>query len=171
MTAAEDTLILLHSEAIEAAKIMDKALCEPWGTIGSSTIVMLPPDVMVGKTLFNAHKDYVPVRVVNLSGEPRKVCSGTEVASCEPVKSVLHQQLEFGPESQETGGNSPDHLKDLYTRRTGGLSGGQHRQLFEILCEFQDIFSTGSQDLGRTGLTKYVIDTGAAAPVRQPPRR
>ena len=105
MTAAEDTLILLHSEAIEAAKIMDKALCEPWGTIGPSIIVMLPPDVMLGKTLFDAPKDYVPVRAVNLSGEPRKVCSGTDVAGCEPVQSVLHQQLEFGPESQETGGN------------------------------------------------------------------
>lgn len=105
MTAAEDTLILLHSEAIEAAKIMDKALCEPWGTIGPSLTVMLSPDVMVGKTLFDAQRDYVPVRVVNLSGEPRKVYSGTEVASCEPVQSVLHQQLEFGLESQETGGN------------------------------------------------------------------
>lgn len=105
MTAAEDTLILLHREAIEAASIMDKPLCEPWGTIGPSITVMFPPDVMVGKTLFDAQKDYVPVRVVNLSGEPRKVYSGTEVASCEPVQSVLHQQLEFGPESQETGGN------------------------------------------------------------------
>ena len=105
MTAAEDTLISLHREAIEAANIMDKPLCEPWGTIGPSITVMFPPDVMVGKTLFDAQKDYVPVRVVNLSGEPRKVYSGTEVASCEPVQSVLHQQLEFGPESQETGGN------------------------------------------------------------------
>lgn len=86
VTAAEDTLILLHSEAIEAANIMDKALCEPWGTIGPSLTVMLSPDVMVGKTLFDAQKDYVPVRVVNLSGEPRKVCSGTEVVSCEPVQ-------------------------------------------------------------------------------------
>ena len=105
VTAAEDTLILLHREAIEAANIMDKPLCQPWGTIGPSITVMFPPDVMVGKTLFDAQKDYVPVRVVNLSGEPRKVYSGTEVASCEPVQSVLHQQLEFGPESQETGGN------------------------------------------------------------------
>ena len=53
--------------------------------------------------------------------------------------------------AQETGGNKPDHLKDLYTRRAGGLSDGQHLQLLELLCEFQDIFSTGPQDLGRTG--------------------
>lgn len=107
MTAAEDTLILLQSEAIEAAKIMDNALCEPWGTIGPSITVMLPPDVMVGKTLFDAQNDYVPVRVANLSDEPRKVCSGTEVASCEPVQSVLHQQLKFGPRDRRQLTRSP----------------------------------------------------------------
>ena len=131
---------------------------------------MLPPDVMVGKTLIDSQRDYIPVRVANLSGEPRKVCSGTEVASCEPVESVLHQQPEFGLESQETG-DLPNHLKDLYTRSAEGLGEGQQRQLLELVCEFQDIFSRGPQDLGRTGLAKHEIDTGTAAPVRQPPRR
>ena len=46
-TAVEDTLILPHSEAIVAAKIMDNALCEPWGTIGPFMTAMLPPDGMV----------------------------------------------------------------------------------------------------------------------------
>ena len=32
------------------------------------------------------------MRVVYLCGEPRKVCCGTEVASCGPVESVLRQQ-------------------------------------------------------------------------------
>ena len=104
--------------------------------------------------------------MVNLSGEPRKVCSGTEVASCEHVESVLHQQFVFVPESQETGGRLPYLLKDIYTQ-----SDGQQCQLLERRCEFQDIFSRGPQDLGRTGLAKHVIDTGATAPVRQPPRR
>ena len=166
VTAVEDTLILPHSEAILAGNITDNALCEPWGTIGPSMTAMLPPDVMVGKTLIDVQNDYVPVRVVNLFGEPRKVCSGTEVASSKPVESVLHQQLVFGPESQETGGELPDHLKDIYTR-----GDGQQCQLLELLCEFQDILSRGPQDLGRTGLAKHEIDTGAAAPVRQPPRK
>ena len=75
VTAVVETLTLPYSKAIVAAKIMDNALCEPWRTIGLSMTAMLPPDVMVGKTLIDAQKDYVPVRVVNLSGEPRKVCS------------------------------------------------------------------------------------------------
>ena len=75
VTAVVDTLILLHSEAIVAAKIMDNALCEPWETIGPSMTAVLPPDVMVGKTLIDAQKDYVPVRVVNLSGDLKKVAA------------------------------------------------------------------------------------------------
>ena len=47
----------------------------------------------------------------------------------------------------------------------------EYEYYYELLCEFQDIFSTGPQDLGKTELTKHVIDTGAAAPYRQPPRR
>ena len=66
---------------------------------------MLPTDMMVGKTLINAWQDYVPVREVNLSGEQRSISHGAEVASCEPVESVLHQQPEFSPESQVTGGD------------------------------------------------------------------
>ena len=151
VTVVEYTLILPHSEAIVAAKIMDNTLYETWGTIGPSMTAMFPPDVMVGETLIDAQNDYVPVRVINLSGEPRNVCSGTKVASCEPVESVLHEQLEFGPESQKTGGDLPDHLKDLFTRSAEGLSDGQQHQLLELLCEFQDIFSRGPQDLGRTG--------------------
>lgn len=124
MAAVEDTLILPHSEAIVAAKIMDNPLCEPWGTVGPSLSAMLPPDLLVamGKTLINAQQDYVPVRVVNLSGKPRKGCRGTKVASREPVESVLHRQTEFSPESQGTGDDLPDHLKDLYTRGAEGLS-------------------------------------------------
>ena len=45
------------------------------------------------------------------------------------------------------------------------------RQLLKFLLEFQDIFSKGPQDLGKTGLAKHEINTGVAVPVRQHPRR
>ena len=62
MTAVGDILILPHSEAIVAAKIVDNSLREPWGTIGPSMTALLPPDVMVGETLIDAQRDYIPVR-------------------------------------------------------------------------------------------------------------
>ena len=171
LTAVEDTLISPYSETLVAARIMDDPLGEPWGTVGPSLTAKLPPDVMVGKTLVDAQQDCVPVRVVNLSGQPREICQGTEVASCEPVESVIHQQHDSTPDSQSVGDDLPEHLKDLYTRSNEGLNAGQKRQLHELLLELQDIFSKGPQDLGKTGLAKHEINTGDALPVRQYPRR
>ena len=86
LTAVEDTLISPYSETLVAACIMDNPLGEAWRTVGPSFTARLPPEVMVGKALVDAQQDYVPLRVVNLSGQPRTIiCQGTEVASCEPV--------------------------------------------------------------------------------------
>ena len=92
---------------------MDEMLDEPWGTVGPSFTAKLPPDVIVGKTLVDAQQEYVPMRVVNLSGQPRTICQGTEVAGCEPVESVIHQQHDVTPDSQVIGYDLPEHLKDL----------------------------------------------------------
>ena len=124
LTAVENTLISPYSETLVAGRIMDDPLGEPWGTVGPSFTAKLPPDVMVGKTLVDAQQYYVPVRVVNLSGQPRTICQGTEVASCEPVESVIHQQHDFTPDSQVIGYDLPEHLKDLYARSTEGLNAG-----------------------------------------------
>lgn len=126
---------------------------------------------MVGKTLVDAQQNYVPVRVVNLSGQPRTTCQGTEVAGCEPVESVIHHQHDFTPDSQVIEYDLPEHLKDPYSRSTEGLNAGQQCQLLKLLLEFQDIFSKEPQYLGKTGLAKYEINTGDAIPVRQHPRR
>ena len=65
----------------------------------------------------------------------------------------------------------PEHLKDLYSRSTEGLNAAQQRQLPKLLLEFQDIFSKGPQDLGKTGLAKHEINTSDAVPLRQHPKR
>ena len=41
----------------------------------------------------------------------------------------------------------------------------------ELLLEFQDVFSSLPNDLGRTSVTKYMIDTGDARPIHQTPCR
>lgn len=37
-----------------------------------------------------------------------------------------------------------------------------------MLFKFKDVFSRGRGDLGRTGITKKIIDVGDAKPIRQP---
>ena len=91
------------------------------GAVGPSFTAKLPPDTMVGKALVDAQQDYVPVRVVNLSGQPRTICQGTEVASCEPVESVIHQQHDFTPDYQVIGDDLPEHFKGPPCPKQGGV--------------------------------------------------
>ena len=51
----EDTVISPYSEILIPAKIVDEPYGEPWGTVGPSPTTKLPPGVMVGKTLVDAH--------------------------------------------------------------------------------------------------------------------
>ena len=62
-------------------------------------------------------------------------------------------------------------LQELYERSAEGLDSFQKEKLHELLADFEDIFSKGAQDLGRTSLTSHGIDTGDSRPIRQPPRR
>ena len=47
----------------------------------------------------------------------------------------------------------------------------QRKQVHDLLCEYSDIFSQGSHDLGRTDFIKHRIDTGDAPPMHQQPHR
>ena len=126
---------------------------------------------MVGKTLVDAQRDYIPLRMVNLSNEPRQIPSRIEVATCEPVESIVYPSSDSHREPISPDEGLPEHLKDLYLRSANGLTDDQQHQLCNLLLEFQDIFSRGPYNLGRTGVTKHQINTGDASPVRQHPRR
>ena len=62
-------------------------------------------------------------------------------------------------------------MRELYEKSILGLDITQKEMLYNLLYEFSGLFSQGSHDLGRTDLVKHRINTGTAAPVRQPPRR
>ena len=65
----------------------------------------------------------------------------------------------------------PHHMRDLYDRSVTDLTAEEARQLYDLLHEFSDVFSENSHDLGRTDMVKHLINTGGAAPIRQPPRK
>ena len=55
--------------------------------------------------------------------------------------------------------------------RTKDLSSPERESLQSLLFEFEEAISLGDGDLGCTGVVKHRIDTGNAAPIRQPARR
>ncbi len=74
-------------------------------------------------------------------------------------------------ESTVVDGELKGMVKELYSRSSDGLDGRQKEKLHALLVEFEDVFSTGPADMGRTSLTSHKIDTGGQRPIKQQPRR
>ncbi len=110
---------------------------------------------------------------MNLADEERKIKCGSIVAVCKPVQSVLTQQDTSGSLMAESTADRelPSHLADLFERSSIGLDVHQKQQLHGLLCDFENLFSSGNRDLGRTNQVQHQIHTGEATPIRQPARR
>ena len=79
-----------------------------------------------------------------------------------------------GTSDSDLGGHKikvPDSLQSLYERSVTNLSEDQRPLLYNLLDQNADVFSCGPGDLGHTDLVRHKINTGDAAPIRQPPRR
>ncbi len=132
--------------------------------------------LLIGRTLVDLHQKHIPLRLMNLSTEPRNIRKGTKVARCEAVSCVLPSSAEHTAVIGYVGAAEkteqlPHHIRELYDRSVTHLSSDESRQVSQLLCEFSDVFSTGPHDLGCTDRVKHRINTGGAAPIRQPPRR
>ena len=65
----------------------------------------------------------------------------------------------------------PQHLEELYTRCSSGLSEKQKNLFAELLHEFQDVFAVDATQLGNCDWVKHTVDTGDHRPIKQAPRR
>ncbi len=96
--------------------------------------------------------------MTNFSPRPRKVKEEAVIG--------LYQEVNQKPRScacrrslTKPGGESPDHLQDLFTRSSTGLGGPQREQLRELLAQDADVLSSGALDLGCTDLVEHRNDT------------
>ena len=65
----------------------------------------------------------------------------------------------------------PEHFASLYENSSKGLMPDEKQKLLNLLLKYQDSVSKNEWDLGLTNLTEHSVNTGDAAPVKQPPRR
>jgi hypothetical protein len=145
-----------------------------WGTTGPPNLVRRDGDIVVGRTVVDLDKDYIPVRVGNLSSGRKKLKKGTEIAVCEAAASITATNMASeGKENLQTSKKEPvpDYLQSLYESSTENLCDRDKEKVAELLVCFQDVFSQGLDDLGRATGVRHDIVTGNAAPVKQPPRR
>lgn len=117
----------------------------------------------------------VPIRLYNPGAAPVRVKKGTIAGVLQTANVVqpLQESAEHRPTSHNTGQNCnvPVHLQQLYADSCNELKEAECCRLAELLSAYRDVFSTGPQDLGRTGLVKHDIQTLPGPPVKQHPRR
>ena len=101
------------------AKLQEPNARFTWGIVQPDPKVQPVQMVLVCRTLVDLEHPTVPVQVMNLSTEPRKIGKGTHLASCEPIVCVLRHDDET---AYNTGEQLPEHLRELYKRSTTDLN-------------------------------------------------
>ena len=141
-----------------------------WGVLGPKEEALETDGLLTGRTLVDLSQPTVPVRIMNLADGERKIKCGSIVAVCEPVQSVLTQRDSSETSVLEPSADRelPGHLTDLFERSSVGLDFHQKEQLHSLLCDFANLFSSRTQDLGCTDQVQHRIHTGDAIPIRQP---
>ncbi|KAJ1523136.1 hypothetical protein ONE63_001029 [Megalurothrips usitatus] len=136
--------------------------------------VDLPPRLrIVGTLVAGADGHSVQLRVCNSSSQPRALRRGACVARLEVAPEAPVRLVETTPTPtppSAPGGALPPPLQKLLDGCSKDLADDQKAQVGDLLSEFQDVFScTGN--IGHCTLVHHDIDTGDAAPIKQPPRR
>ena len=110
-----------------------------WGTTGPPCLVKRSGDIVVGRTVVDLEKEYIPVRISNLSAERKKLRKGVEIAVCEPAISIASTNI--ADEEQEKmclRQTFPEHLRSLYERSTENLCERDKEKVAELLESFQE---------------------------------
>ena len=176
---SQTTTIPANQEVVVPVKITRPtnihglAIIEPTGRESISE-----KGLVIARTLVETGQVIMPTRIINLSCEEQVIKEGTVTGIISPIRNdadiifpIEIRELHHDVNRDSYNTAIPEHLKDLYTRSTGNLGEGFHTQVEEMLIEFQDVFSKGDHDIGRTDLVKHKINTENVAPIRQPPRR
>ena len=120
------------------------------------------------------HQGRVMVRCLNPANQPLQVKAGTTIGVYTSVDEGDISPAEL-PEKclARQGAGLPHHLVDLYTQAKENCeSQSQERQLSALLIQYQDVFSQGAEDMGRTKLVEHSIPViEGTRPIRQPPHR
>ena len=83
---SRDTEIPASSEVIIPGKLDKPAHSTAWGILESPNTTT---NLLVGKALVDLQREGVPVRVLNLSDQPKRFKRGSDLATCTPVTSVV----------------------------------------------------------------------------------
>ena len=137
----------------------------------------LPCGLLVARTLTSSDRlEDVPVRVMNLDEEPRRIKAGTVVSNLEPVDVLGPMTTDTAvegdlSESIPLSTEVPEHMRSLLENVDESTPKEVVEKLKLLMLKYSKIFSTGETDIGLTDVLTHQIDTGSARPIRQPLRK
>ena len=143
--------------------------------VGADWIVdshQVRPGLYVGRTLLPAAHHDIMVRMVNTTAKPQAIPSGTYLGNLQPV-DVIDEPETDSTQAASSVDRAPaaDVMTTLVENLPDDMTSEQHQQVQALLCRYDDVFSRGTFDMGRTSLVEHTIDTGSQRPIRQGLRR
>ena len=142
------------------------------------------PELALARSIVQPQGDRIAVRVVNMSPQPITLYKNSKVANLHPlnegeeVSTECMEPFEV-PEPQVvkennsvSGTDSDIKLQKVFEQiDLSHLQPGERTGVEKLLVEFQDIFSSGQNGIGRTSRIYHKIKTGDHPPIRQQARR
>lgn len=114
----------------------------------------------------------MPLRLLNLNPDPVTLKKGSTVGLMEQVsrEEVCNLECNDWNAHHNSFEELPMHLQDLYARSIESLTNEEANRVKQVLVQYQEVFSKGDHDLGRTDLVQQEIKTGNSPPIKQPYR-
>ena len=167
VVAAEDAIVPARSEILLPGKVQ--------GPVTNEELILEPDraannvkQIVVIRSVAHMQKGLCPVRICNPTDSEKVVKMGEKLASAVVGTVIKEDNVEVSQAPE-----LPEHLRELYdtTCAKENLTPGVRQNFKKLLLKHATLFATSDADLGRTNLVAHDIDTGDAAPIRQPPRR
>ena len=157
---------------IDTHKVGKKCVIRGLGVLEGVASLVDSTGLIMARSLVECNRNNISMPVINLNDRPVTLEQGKTVAILQPACSVVDLDSTF-PAEQEGSLSStiPEHLESLYNNAKQNLDEKQGIMLMKFLSSYQDVFAKPDGQLGVTHLVTHSIDTGDAAPIKQPPRR
>ncbi|MGC8821243.1 MAG: reverse transcriptase domain-containing protein, partial [Fervidobacterium sp.] len=142
---------------------------------GANRLCLIEPtnnirDIMVGKTLVNfSYNNAIPIRVMNLSKNPKILKKGTEIAKCSGIEAVMNTDVKL-PIHSNSRDSSDFDMSGILQQFSNRLSKSENRKAQALLKKYASLFQPDTSRNGKPSIVKHQINTGEARPIRQAPR-
>ena len=112
----------------------------------------------------------VPFRLLNPTSKPIRIYKGTTLGAFTSMHGIASVQDTLSPVPDITDNSKPDRSTHVDLAQST-LTPSQWEVLLALLQQYRDVFALSPDELGRTDIIKYTIDTGDSPPIRLRPYR